>query len=285
MDANIEKELTLPGLSVHLGTISWNGTTVTPPYPGYCLSQRLSKHHAPLRIGNLMAPSVLPRVRSVGLLPPEQSVRMLPVESPLRVVCCIFDKDFFEEITEVPQQHWDRYVDSLVSIKNSRLETLMQEIYAELQEPGFGSELLIEASGLMIAVELARYMRELGRQSTRERKHQPVASWQMRRIHERLEAALTQGYPSVAELAELCGISQGHLARSFKAATGWPIHQFIAEERLKTAKALLTHESLSCAEVARALGFNSTAYFSTAFRRMTGKSPTQFRQKALSPRT
>lgn len=285
MDANIEKELTLPGLSVHMGTITWSGTTVTPPYPGYCLSQRLSEHHAPLRIGNLMAPSVLPRVRSVGLLPPDQPVRMLPVESPLRVVCCIFEKGFFEETTEVPQQHWDSHIDSLVSIKNSRLETLMQEIYAELQEPGFGNDLVIEASGLMIAVELARYVRELGRQSTKERKHQPLASWQMRRIHERLEAAFVQGYPSVAELAELCGISQGHLARSFKVATGWPLYQFIVGERLKTAKTLLTQDDLSCAEVAEALGFKSTAYFSTAFRRMTGKSPTQFRQMALSRRS
>lgn len=282
MNAHIEKELLLPGLSVHLGTISWSGTTVTPPYPGYCLSQRLSEHHAPLRIGNLMAPSVLPRVRSVGLLPPEQPVRMLPVESPLRVVCCIFEKSFFEETTEVPQSHWDSHIDSLVSIRNARLETLMQEIYAELEDPGFGNDLLIEASGLMITVELARYVRELGRQTTRERRHQPLASWQMQRIQERLEAGLAQGYPSVAELAELCGISQGHLARSFKAATGWPIHQFVAEERLKTAKALLAQEHLSCAEIADALGFSSTAYFSTAFRRRTGKSPTQFRQRARS---
>ena len=104
----------------------------------------------------------------------------------------------------------------------------------------------------------------------------------MRRIQERIQAAPEIGnYPVLAELASLCGISQGHLARSFRAATGWPLHRFIAEERLKAAKEMLAEDHLSCGQIAVRLGFRSTAYFSAAFRRMTGKTPSAFRQQVF----
>lgn len=282
MQVHIEKELFLTNLSVHRGTISWDDVEETPPYPGYCLSQRLSDNHSPLRIGNLEAPSVMPRVRSVGLLPPGQSVRMLPVEQALQVIVCIFDKQFFESTTQTPQSHWDEHIDSIVSIRNQRIEILMQEIHAELEEPSFGNDLLIEAAGLMIVVELARHARELQRKKPEDGDRLTLSQWQLRCIQERVQASLQHGYPTLAELATLCGISQGHLARSFKAATGWSVHQFIAEERLKAAKLMLAEETLSCQEIATHLGFGSAAYFSTAFRRRTGKTPSEFRrQKAV----
>lgn len=282
MDTHIEKELVLSNLSVHLGTVAWDGVEVTPPYPGYCLSQRLSEDHSPLRIGNLAAPAVLPRVGAVGFLPPEQSVRMLPVELPLRVVCCVFDKSFFENTTEIPLSDWDKHIHSLVSIRNSRLEIMMQEIHAELEEPSFGNDLLIEAASLMIVVELARYGRALDQKCPLSGDGVALSQRQMRRIYERIQASPEMGkYPDLAELAELCGISQGHLARSFKASTGWSLHRFIALERLKAAKQMLAEDRYSCAEVAARLGFRSTAYFSTAFRRMTGKTPTAYRRDTL----
>jgi len=104
----------------------------------------------------------------------------------------------------------------------------------------------------------------------------------LRRIEERIRASLEMGYPISSELADICGISQGHLARSFKASTGWQIHRYIAEERIKTAKAMLAQGQLSCEEVSARLGFKSPGYFSTAFRRMTGKTPSEFRRQALA---
>ncbi len=280
MEPRIEKEVTLGHVSVQLATVHWQKVEETPPYPAYYLSQRLSDNHAPLRIGNLSAPQVLPRVGSVGLLPPGRSVRMFPVEQPLRVIYCIFDAPYFESTTGIARELWVEQIDSLVAMRNRRLEILMQEIHAELDQPGFGQELLIEAASTMIVVELARYMRELRSRHATCGPGQPLAPWQLRRIEERIHASLELGYPNMSELAELCGISQSHLMRSFKASTGWQIHKFIAEERIKAAKAMLAQEQLSCREVSTRLGFGSPAYFSTAFRRMTGKSPREYQKLA-----
>lgn len=280
MQHHPEIEVALPHVTVQLATVSWEGIEEAQSFPGYHLSQRLSDDHPPLRIGNVSAPEVLPRVRAVGLLPPGRAIRLFPVEKPLRVLHCMFEEDYFEGATQTTPEQWKRHTGSLVAIRNQRLEILMQEICAELEQPGFGREALIGAVATMILVELGRYIRELERKSARNPGGMPLAPWQLRRIQERIEASAQQGYPALEELAEICGISQGHLARSYKASTGWPIHKFIAEERMQAARRLLAETQLSCEEVSLQLGFKSPTYFSTAFRRMTGKTPTEFRKLA-----
>lgn len=278
MEEFIETLIVLPCVTVQKVTVSWQGAISMPAYGGYILSQRLSENHAAIPIGNVQAPEVLSRVRAVGLLPPGCPVRLLPVEHPLSVLLCIFDEECFERVTETSRQEWDEHLGSLVTMRNQRLESLMQEIMAELQQPGFGQELLVESVAQMLMVELARFKRTLDGRALTQRKHQALAPWQLRTIEERVQSALHLGYPSLTELAELCGFSQGHLARSFKAATGWQIHRYITNERFNTAKDLLRTSGLSCEEVAARLDFKSAAYFSTAFRRATGVTPSEFRR-------
>ncbi len=283
MEQVIEKEITLPNVSVKLATVQWaTAEEFSPQFSGYYnICQRLSDNHSALRIGNLPAREAFAHVRAVGFLPPAWPVKLYPaLERPFRVLNCIFDKDFFEETTQIEQEHWDDHPGALVSIKDRRLETMMQEIYGELVEPGFAHDLLIEAASTMLLVEMARYGRRLAKVSEKGGAGQGLAPWQMRRIHERLEAAQDTGYPGVAELAALCGISQSHLMRNFKVSTGWQIHKYVAEERLKAAKRMLAEDKTSAREISARLGFSSPAYFATAFRRMTGKTPTEYQRQS-----
>lgn len=282
MESVIEKSIVLDRVSVHLATIEWGpGLELLPPHADYSLCQRLSDNHAPLRIGNLPAREAFTRVRSVGFLPPGQPVSIFPGE-PFRAINCSFAPDYFEATAELPADLWEAHTADLVEIRNRRLEILMQEILGELLQPGFAHALLIEAAATMILVELARYGHQLQRSGARGGAGRGLAPWQLRRIRERLAAALEAGYPNLAELATLCGISQSHLMRSFKASTGWQIHKFIAEDRLKTAKTMLRQEHCNTKEIAGKLGFGSPAYFATAFRRMTGMTPSEFRKQARS---
>ncbi|HMO67539.1 MAG TPA: helix-turn-helix transcriptional regulator [Novosphingobium sp.] len=281
MDYVIEQELRLPGVCVSLATVRWGpGLEELAPHDDYRLCQRLSGDHAPLRIGNLPTREAFPRVRSVGFLPPGQPVSIFPGVSAFRALNCSFSRDHFEATAELGEDLWADHAASLVTIRNRRLEVLMQEIHAELVQPSFGRDLLVDAAGTMILVELARYGRELERASPRSAAVRGLAPWQLRRIQERLAASPQTHYPDLAELAALCGISKSHLMRSFKASTGWQIHKFIAEERLKSAKAMLQADHHSFKEIARLLGFGSAAYFATAFRRMTGMTPSDYRKKA-----
>ena len=282
MQQLIEKEITLPRVSVQLATVQLDATEeYTPQFSAfYNICQRLSDKHAPLRIGNLSAREAFPRVRSVGFLPPGCSFKLFPLEQPFRALNCVFDKTFFEETTQIQQTLWEEHTGALVSIKERRLETIMQQIYAELVQPGFAQDLMIEALTTMILVEMARYARRLGTTSGPGGAGHGMAPWQLRRIQERIEASLEIGYPGLDELAQLCGISQSHLMRTFKVSTGWQIHKYIAEERMKAAKLMLAEDQLHTKEISARLGFRSPAYFATAFLRMTGMTPTEYRRQA-----
>jgi len=280
MQQTIEKEVAFPHVTVQLATVDWGAVeqVLRPPHTGYyLLSQRLSGNHAPLRIGDLAAREAFPRVRSVGFLPPDCAFRLFPVESPFRVLNCVFAQAHFERVTEIRPELWNEHGESLVAIRNKRLEILMQEIYAEFVQPGFAHELLIESAASLLLVEIGRHARQLERKSAKSASSLSLAPWQLRRIQERIQASLEIGYPNLSELAEMCGISQSHLMRSFKASTGWQIHKYIAEERLNTAKRMLAEDQVNSREISARLGFRSPAYFATAFRRMTGKTPSEYR--------
>jgi len=282
MDILFERQVNLPHVSVELATVQWFGVTETPVYSSYKLSQRLSDNHPPLRVGKLTTPETFPRTRSVVLLPPGYSARLFPLEKPLRILHCAFDKTYFEEKTQRSLESWQQHLVALVSMRNQSLEILMQKLYTELDQPGFGMETVVGSVCDLMLVELERHAQQLDRAASRDLASSALAPWQLTRIQERLASSLELGYPNLEELAKLCGISQGHLSRSFKQATGRHIHKFIAEERIQTAMRLLGEDHLSCEDVALRLGFKSAGYFSTAFRRLTGKTPTQFKQQALN---
>lgn len=285
MAHTIEKQATFGNVSVTIATVSFDSAEQSSPLSDeYVLCQRLSGAPSPVRIGNVDVHEALARVGSVGFLPPDCSVALFPVDTPYRLLVCSYKKDYFEGVTGVTRAQWDAHTGLLVSIRNNRLETLMQEIHAELEQQGFGHERLIESLGTQILVELARYARQLRSGTSGDGDSLALAPWQLSRIQERIDASLQLGYPRVDELARLCTISQSHLMRCFKASTGWQIHKYIAGQRINTARTLLAQPGSSCRDVAERLGYRSPAYFATAFRRHTGITPTEYRRRALAAR-
>ncbi|WP_461211029.1 response regulator transcription factor [Desulfocurvus sp. DL9XJH121] len=82
-------------------------------------------------------------------------------------------------------------------------------------------------------------------------------------------------------LAEAACCSPYHLSRLFTRHTGRPLMSYVRERRIARAKELLADASLSITEVAVNTGFESAAYFSESFKKLTGASPSQFRKSLL----
>lgn len=82
---------------------------------------------------------------------------------------------------------------------------------------------------------------------------------------------------SIAELAEMCTLSESHFIRLFRKYENMTPHEFILSYRLKEAKRLLQTSEISIEEIADSCGFNSASHFARAFRKSTGISPTEFR--------
>ena len=74
------------------------------------------------------------------------------------------------------------------------------------------------------------------------------------------------------------GLSTTQLHRKMKALTGEAPMSFIRKVRLHKAKDLLQNTDLTVAEIAYEVGFTDASYFSRAFGKEFGGSPTDLRK-------
>ncbi len=86
---------------------------------------------------------------------------------------------------------------------------------------------------------------------------------------------------SVSAYARMLKVTPSHLSESILHQTGQTAGELIRERLLLEAQRLLVHSSLNVAEIAVALHFEDPSYFSRFFRRSTGASPGEFRDRFL----
>lgn len=91
--------------------------------------------------------------------------------------------------------------------------------------------------------------------------------------------ALPDGDLSVEGLATKMFTTRGNLNRKVKDIAGITTQQFVLQVRLEEACRLLRDSDIPITEVGFRCGFDSAVTFSRAFKRKTGLSPTQYRQK------
>lgn len=156
---------------------------------------------------------------------------------------------------------------------------LLRRIRDELLCPGTASAELLRAYADALLIETARSIE--ARQSAPSERGR-LAGWQYRRVAERIERAGPS--PRITELAGLCGVSERHFTRLYRALTGESAVQSIARARARRAATLLAEGEAPIKAIAAELGFADGAAFSTAFRRAMGLNPGLYRQQALASR-
>lgn len=84
---------------------------------------------------------------------------------------------------------------------------------------------------------------------------------------------------TLSELSEVACLSPSGLNHHFKKSTGLTPMEYLTALRLKRAEALLCHTKTPIAEIAALCGFESPYYFSNAFKKHRGETPTAYRRK------
>lgn len=86
---------------------------------------------------------------------------------------------------------------------------------------------------------------------------------------------------SVSNIASSLYITPNYFSRLFKRVTGEGCNEYIVRKRIEKAKVLLEITSLKTCKIAFIIGYRDTNYFSLAFKKNTGVSPTKYREDYL----
>lgn len=86
-------------------------------------------------------------------------------------------------------------------------------------------------------------------------------------------------YPvSIEEIADYIGISRSHLHRAFRQVLGQSPKEYLTNFRIRQACMLLENTKLSITSIANSTGFESSLYFSRAFKNKKQMTPSHFRE-------
>lgn len=156
---------------------------------------------------------------------------------------------------------------------------LSQALLPVLENPEIASALFVDQVALALCEHVVT--RYGSSDSSLIQRRAGLASWQMRRIEEFLEADLG-GNPAILDLARQCGLSASYFAEAFKRTTGISPHQWLLKRRIERAKSMLLKTNSTLASIALECGFFDQSHFSRVFARQEGCGPKEWRQRTQS---
>ncbi len=101
----------------------------------------------------------------------------------------------------------------------------------------------------------------------------------MTRVLQIIDSQLANPDFEIGYLCQEMGMSRTRLYQKIKSISHQSIGDFIRTFRLKKAVQIMTHEDVSLTEVMVRIGIQTQSYFTKAFKKEFGKTPTQFIQE------
>ncbi|UQZ33414.1 hypothetical protein C2I18_07495 [Paenibacillus sp. PK3_47] len=84
---------------------------------------------------------------------------------------------------------------------------------------------------------------------------------------------------TIRQIADNTYLTQTYLCALFKKEIGKTVNEYVTEIRMAKAKELLQNRRLKLYEVAMAIGITDSNYFSSLFKKSTGLTPSQYRER------
>lgn len=87
---------------------------------------------------------------------------------------------------------------------------------------------------------------------------------------------------SVRDISSHVGLSAAYACTVFKSKTGKTMNQYLTDYRMEKARHLLEDPGIRISEVSAQVGYLDGNYFGKSFKKVTGLSPSEYREKLLS---
>jgi AraC family transcriptional regulator len=192
-------------------------------------------------------------------------------------ICCAFPKSRFEKLMTESVEWSEPNLRDSVNLRNPNIRAAIQRIAHEVMQPSLASAVVLDTLASLIAIDLRCHFR---RERVLEKPLRcNLSPREMERIDEFVHAHIAQEI-YLEDLAGLCELSVRHFSRVFKKATGFTVANYVATKRLEIAKDMLCDAKVPIKRVASRVGFSSVSNFTTAFKRLSGVTPSIFRAHA-----
>jgi len=216
-------------------------------------------------------------IGNIHLTPPHAECHFAGSHDIFRSVSCLFDAALFQSVTRISGACNTAQLLSSIDIggrSGGALDAIMRRMAQEVAAPSFAANTMIEGLGLMALAEVAHHLNSGYGEETPVRGRLNMA--QLRMLHDYVNER-NGAAPSVSELARQCGIGPRRFMQLFRATTGQTVRSWVDAQRMEKARRLLSETRLPLKVIAFDLGFANQGIFSTAFKRMAGVSPSEYR--------
>lgn len=193
----------------------------------------------------------------------------------------LFSSSQFQDITSsflfrslFPEDYSDNSPDlQLRGAEFTEIGDLFNRMYTEYRSMQKGYLDIIRAYLIELIIKIFRYM---------DSDNQKTPSWKNRELIEKAIEYLKHHYNSDIKLADLAMksfISKNYFSKLFKEVTGINFSDYVQNLRIDEACSLLKNTGMKVVDIAAQTGFKDIKFFYEVFKKITGKTPGDYRSK------
>lgn len=211
--------------------------------------------------------------------------------SDLIIYNCIFKPGFldpflvecynFTEITNyfllrslIPDQYKDHGNKKLLGFYHSGINDLFEKMYTEYEtkEPGYIG--ILRAYIIQFIITVFRLMQKSDMlKAKKESQHQNLIERTLAHIKDHFSHDL-----KLEDMSFMAFLSPSYFCRQFKQYTGLTPTEYIQKLRIEEACELLKETNKKVIEIAYDVGYKDVKFFTEIFKRITGKTPLEYRK-------
>lgn len=181
-----------------------------------------------------------------------------------------FEREFFQEIMYAVYKSKTIVIKQDVVTSDETFNDLIRQYISEYERKHSGYLLILEQLSVTIAVRLLRMLVN----------HEPVMQADVDAIIDSMKKNLESVF-SLDTISFQHNMSKSSMIRKFKESTGMTPYDYFLELKIAKSLGLLNEPNNKVIEVALQCGFNNHSHFSKVFKKATGLTPTEYRERVL----